>query len=327
MLKSIEASFSHKTAFDSCIETGKPSGLRNSRNTRDSSPPPRNRSKDNTRNTRNSPSSLKKVRQDSNAPLEELKFQKALLEAAQSIELAPLVNETQTGTTLRLRTLQYMILSNLRRELASNIKRIYDTRTASESLMEEATETMAKYGEEILLIFSRSLFAKMFSVRAIQDLKYMLEKPSQDDAVSKLLQKWLYISNDTDEDRDIMFYDPAIMTDAGFTGLNKYRDMIEIPSFRGYGGYSDTKRNIAQKAEDFVGRLFMALFGGLSLIAPMLIMRLHPTLLTGLLTTSVFVVIVGVILAWFMTDAQKKDILGATAGYAAVLVVFVSTSS
>jgi hypothetical protein len=55
-------------------------------------------------------------------------------------------------------------------------------------------------------------------------------------------------------------------------------------------------------------------------------MRLHPTLLTELLTTSVFVFVLGIILAWYMKDADKKDILGATAAYTAVLVVSVGTS-
>jgi hypothetical protein len=75
----------------------------------------------------------------------------------------------------------------------------------------------------------------------------------------------------------------------------------------------------------FISRLSMALFGGAALIAPMLIMTLHPTRLTSLLTTSVFVLAVGVALAWRMKDAASKDILGSTAAYAAVLVVFVGT--
>jgi hypothetical protein len=36
---------------------------------------------------------------------------------------------------------------------------------------------------------------------------------------------------------------------------------------------------------------------------------------------------VAVILAWVMDDAGNKDIVGATAAYAAVLVVFVGTGS
>ena len=61
--------------------------------------------------------------------------------------------------------------------------------------------------------------------------------------------------------------------------------------------------------------------GGAALIAPMLIMTLHQTKLTSLLTTSLFVVAVAVALACWMEDGTS--IVGATAAYAAVLVVFV----
>jgi hypothetical protein len=76
----------------------------------------------------------------------------------------------------------------------------------------------------------------------------------------------------------------------------------------------------------FMSRLTMALFGGFALIVPMLIMYLHPTKLTNLLTTSVFVTTVAVYFA-AATDWEPKDIIGATAAYAAVLVVFVGTST
>ncbi|XMA14588.1 hypothetical protein WAI453_007379 [Rhynchosporium graminicola] len=71
----------------------------------------------------------------------------------------------------------------------------------------------------------------------------------------------------------------------------------------------------------------MAVFGGLALVAPMLIMTLHEGKTTSLVTTSVFVFVVAIILAWRMKDAQAKDIIGATAAYPAVLVVFVGTGT
>lgn len=89
------------------------------------------------------------------------------------------------------------------------------------------------------------------------------------------------------------------------------------------GIYEENYQAFIQQGEGYFKRLYMALFGGLILIAPMLIMRLHTDLLTVVLTTSVFVVVVGIILASVMKDAEAKDILGAAAAYAAVLVVFV----
>lgn len=78
------------------------------------------------------------------------------------------------------------------------------------------------------------------------------------------------------------------------------------------------------KAKDaLVSRLLMALCGGLALVGPMLVMILHPTKLTTILTTSCCVVAAAVLLAVFMVDSQAKDVLACTAAYAAVLVVFV----
>lgn len=58
----------------------------------------------------------------------------------------------------------------------------------------------------------------------------------------------------------------------------------------------------------------MALFGGLALIVPMLIMARHPTQLTTLLTTSTFVLVVVMLLAALMDSAESKDVVTATAG-------------
>jgi hypothetical protein len=79
-------------------------------------------------------------------------------------------------------------------------------------------------------------------------------------------------------------------------------------------------------AQTFRKRFLIAASSGLALIAPMLIMTLHPTKLTSLLTTSLFVIVVALILARVMDEAQNKDIVAATAAYAAVLVVFVGTT-
>jgi VIT1/CCC1 family predicted Fe2+/Mn2+ transporter len=95
------------------------------------------------------------------------------------------------------------------------------------------------------------------------------------------------------------------------------------------GNYGDLNSLDAKekKWQAFLSRLAMALFGGAALIAPMLIMTLHQSKLTSLLTTSLFVVAVAVFSAWWMEDATGKDIVGATAAYAAVLVVFVGTGT
>ena len=74
-------------------------------------------------------------------------------------------------------------------------------------------------------------------------------------------------------------------------------------------------------------RIFMAIFGGVALIAPMLIMTLHPSRNVSLITTSLATFIFALILALGATNSAGKDVLAATAAYAAVLVVFVGTNT
>ncbi len=75
----------------------------------------------------------------------------------------------------------------------------------------------------------------------------------------------------------------------------------------------------------FVGRLIMAFTGGVFLIGPMLIMVLINTLVASLVTTSVCVLVFGVVMS--LSVENKFDVMSGTAAYAAVLVVFVGTSA
>ena len=86
-------------------------------------------------------------------------------------------------------------------------------------------------------------------------------------------------------------------------------------------------RLLREQKKAFTGRVAMALFGGVSLIVPMLVMTLHPSRNTSLITTSVATFVFAIALAIGATDTAGKDVLAATAAYAAVLVVFVGTSA
>ena len=70
----------------------------------------------------------------------------------------------------------------------------------------------------------------------------------------------------------------------------------------------------------------MGLFGGISLIVPMLIMALHPTKNTTLITTSLVTIVFTVIIAFGARDSSGKDVLLVTTAYAAAPVVFVGSS-
>jgi hypothetical protein len=91
-----------------------------------------------------------------------------------------------------------------------------------------------------------------------------------------------------------------------------------------FGG-SRTEIHRKIKFENFLQRLIMAGVGGAFLVGPMLIMVLKKTLLTTLLTTAICVVAFGFTLAVYLD--QPFNVLSGTAAYAAVLVVFVGTSS
>jgi VIT1/CCC1 family predicted Fe2+/Mn2+ transporter len=82
----------------------------------------------------------------------------------------------------------------------------------------------------------------------------------------------------------------------------------------------------AQK-KTFIQRIIMAMFGGVALVGPMLIMTLHQSRNTSLITVSAATFVFAIILALCATDSSGKDVLAATAAYAAVLVVFVGTSN
>lgn len=74
-------------------------------------------------------------------------------------------------------------------------------------------------------------------------------------------------------------------------------------------------------------RLAMGLFGGVALICPVVIMVLHPSQNTNLITVSLATIVFVMLLAVCATDSTGKDVLEATAAYAAVLVVFFGTST
>lgn len=79
-------------------------------------------------------------------------------------------------------------------------------------------------------------------------------------------------------------------------------------------------------AEALVLRFWAALLGGVALIAPMLLMVLHKDIPTSLSAVSVCTIVFAMCIAAF-TDKGPLDLMQATAAYAAILVVFVGTSS
>ncbi|PMD20462.1 hypothetical protein NA56DRAFT_689902 [Hyaloscypha hepaticicola] len=91
-------------------------------------------------------------------------------------------------------------------------------------------------------------------------------------------------------------------------------------------GEHHVSRATIERQKAITSRLFMALFGGIALIVPTVIMSKHQGLNYSLITTAIATVLFALMLALGATDSTGKDVLAATAAYAAVLVVFIGTS-
>jgi hypothetical protein len=148
-----------------------------------------------------------------------------------------------------------------------------------------------------------------------------------------------YFADIADLPRDPYNTQLCELPDEEVSGLNDpLRKLLKryLPSRISYGA----EERLAQTSEfirgtpprktsafvDALARFILAVIGGASLIVPMIIMTLHPSQAKSLITTSVAVIF----FSFFMSVGIKstnQDTLGATAAYAAVLVVFVGTSS
>ena len=92
-------------------------------------------------------------------------------------------------------------------------------------------------------------------------------------------------------------------------------------------GTSRTTYNEREMAMQFLERFAMGILGGLAMIGPVLIMVLHKDLLTSLLTTSVATLLFAGALAIWGKSLGGDTVLALVAAYAAVLVVFIGSSS
>lgn len=100
-------------------------------------------------------------------------------------------------------------------------------------------------------------------------------------------------------------------------------DPVDKNNVLRFGGGTRSSMNRKEMIEQFTRKVAMAMIGGLFLIVPMLIMVLHPGLVTSLVTTSACVFGFGLVMSVFLS--APFEVLSGTAAYAAVLVVFIGT--
>jgi hypothetical protein len=112
---------------------------------------------------------------------------------------------------------------------------------------------------------------------------------------------------------------PDLLLPKGLLPIARDHNSPQLP------GLSRTVAHRASESEQLWVRFGMASAGGLVLVVPMLIMANLGTKTANLVTTCIamFLFAAGIT---FGTRLKPDQVLGATAAYAAVLVVFVGTS-
>ncbi|KAK3319526.1 hypothetical protein B0T19DRAFT_445335 [Cercophora scortea] len=204
---------------------------------------------------------------------------------------------------VRLRVLQYMNIIHMKRLLAREVSTMSERGYVTTNQMARVRKLMKGY------------------VGALRDLQYMLEPTSRFSRTGSFLRQQFYIN---------MQNDSAILESEGLVHPDFHFPKggydVPVPEYAGYGGFSHTRDTEGQLSQEFLGRLRVAILTGLSLIAPMLFMKLYNNLPAQLTTASVAVLVLGAVLA-YLEEMRKKDVVTATAAYAAVLVVFIGTSS
>jgi len=81
-----------------------------------------------------------------------------------------------------------------------------------------------------------------------------------------------------------------------------------------------------ERRKAFTSRLAMALFGGITLIVPIVIVAKNQGANFSFITTAIATVLFALMLALAATGSTDKGVLSATAAYAAVSVVFIGPS-
>ena len=93
--------------------------------------------------------------------------------------------------------------------------------------------------------------------------------------------------------------------------------------------YEDSQQSFAEALEgsiDKMARIIIAYMGGTILVLPLIMMTLFTSVAARLSIACSCVAVFSVLIGFF-TKASNQEVLGATAAYTAVLVVFVGASS
>lgn len=195
----------------------------------------------------------------------------------------------------------------------------------------------------LALVHFHELNTKSASARAIRDYQYLQDKRALSKSLARSrkirLHKYFYSAAspfDPWESHYSYFQDKKPDDSAADADPLRQFFMQHLPSRLTFSQHERIARekeyaegHLPKELSDFVDRLarfIIAIAGGIFLVVPMIIMTLQPTETKSLLTVSVAIVIFALILS-FGIKVSDVETLVATVTYAAVLVVFVGTSS
>lgn len=179
-------------------------------------------------------------------------------------------------------------------------------------------------------------------ITAVRDYQYMqdkksLEKNEQLDRKLRL-HKHFYSAADTSDpwESHYSYYQNEMHYQSSSIDPLRLSLMRRLPSRLTFS-YNEYKARTKEYDEgasprkisgfvDKLARFIISIAGGSFLVVPMIVMTMQPSELKSLITVSVSVVVFALILA-FGFKSSNIETLVSTATYAAVLVVFVGTSS
>ncbi|KAF1968628.1 hypothetical protein BU23DRAFT_259844 [Bimuria novae-zelandiae CBS 107.79] len=222
-------------------------------------------------------------------------------------------NFTKDAETVNLATLQRINLEMLRHRLLDRALRVYYCPPSDGSMGDDMSREVHEY------------------VDALRNWDYTNECAKLGSGADPfLVTTKSRLSRDAIKSQMGRLHDEAVRKNLDHMLLAQHIDELwRLPPVErdGVVDIFSTSRNAKNRKDavlSYLQRTLMAVLGGLFLIVPMLIMVLHNSKVTSLVTTSVFVFVFGLVVSFFLE--KPMDVLSVTAAYAAVLVVFVGTS-
>lgn len=227
--------------------------------------------------------------------------------------------------TLNIAAAQRLLLAYQQREIATVATRLYDQQLYQYQLDGVCDQLMKLIHEHCksascLQTNKNMPNALLHKGEAVRDLDFMQQRAA--DCGENDYNDPFYLKSSKEIDRLAMERAgliPHHVLPAGNLPVARDHDYPTLP------GVARTAAIKADKSRHLLLRFSMASAGGLFLIVPVIVMAFVEGITSSLITTCVAMLIFAIGIT-FGTDLKADQVLGATAAYAAVLVVFVGTS-